>query len=292
MPELPEVETVVRSLQAVLPGSSIVEVRLGKTNFIDDPVALARDLPGNKIVAVRRHGKFIVFDLENSLATARKVSLLAHLGMTGRFAATPAAADIPPHTHVFLALDDGRELRYTDIRRFGRMAVVEITEREKVLGELGADALEIGEKDFADLLKLRRARIKALLLDQAALRGMGNIYCDESLWRSRIHPARISANLSKDEVHRLHQAMRHVLKEAIRLKGSSISNYVYENGKKGEFQHRHKAYDREGEKCSRCGTLIRRTIVAGRSSCFCPKCQSPPRATKSRGKSLKTKKRK
>jgi formamidopyrimidine-DNA glycosylase len=277
MPELPEVETVVRGLRAVLPGKRILNVRLGKTDFIDDPAALELQLPGSKVVAVRRHGKFIVVELEAANGRKHEASLLIHLGMTGQIVTCPPEVPVMPHTHVFLALDDGRELRYTDIRRFGRMGMLATTAYESVLGKLGLDPLETTEEGFRTRIRSRRAHIKALLLDQSVLRGMGNIYTDESLWRARIHPRRLGANLTEDEVHRLYGVVRRVLNEAIRMGGSSISDYVDAQGQPGEFQIRHRAYGREGKKCSRCRNTIRRIIVAGRSSYFCPFCQRTPR---------------
>jgi formamidopyrimidine-DNA glycosylase len=278
MPELPEVETVVRGLREVLPGRRILNVRLGKTDFIDDPGALEMQLPGSRIVAVRRHGKFILVELESANGSRHESSLLIHLGMTGQIVTCPPEVPVLPHTHVFFALDDGRELRYTDIRRFGRMAMLANTAQESVLGKLGLDPLEATQEEFRTRFRSRRAYIKALLLDQSVLRGMGNIYTDESLWRARIHPRRLGANLNEEETHRLYGVVRRVLKEAIRLGGSSISDYVDAQGQPGEFQIRHRAYGREGKKCSRCGTSIRRIIVAGRSSYFCPRCQPAPRA--------------
>ena len=278
MPELPEVETVVRGLQRVLPGRRIVSVRLGKTDFIDDPAALERDLPGKRIRAVRRHGKFLVFELEGP--DSMSPLLLIHLGMTGQLVVCASEVPAAPHTHVLFGLDDGRELRYTDIRRFGRMRVVANGEQQSVLGELGLDPLEVSEAEFSAMLHARRAHVKALLLDQRVLRGMGNIYTDESLWRARIHPRRLGANLSPAELRRLYRAMQDVLKEAIRSRGSSVSNYVDSDGERGEFQLKHRVYQREGEKCFRCRTRIRRIIVAGRSSYFCPRCQRAPRRRK------------
>lgn len=278
MPELPEVETVVRGLRAVLPGRRILNVRLGKTDFIDDPGALELQLPGSKIVSVRRHGKFILVELETASGRKHESSFLIHLGMTGQIVTCPPEVPVVPHTHVFLGLDDGRELRYTDIRRFGRMAMLANTAHESVLGKLGLDPLEATEEEFFARIRARRAHIKALLLDQSVLRGMGNIYTDESLWRARVHPRRLGANLSDGEAHRLYGVVRRVLNEAIRLGGSSISDYVDAEGQPGEFQIRHRAYGREGKKCSRCGKKIRRIIVAGRSSYFCPFCQRAPRA--------------
>jgi formamidopyrimidine-DNA glycosylase len=280
MPELPEVETVVRGLQRVLPGRRILSVRLGKTDFIDDPAALERELPGTRIKGVRRHGKFLVVELEAGNGDAGGLSLLIHLGMTGQLVACASEVPAPPHTHVFFALDDGRELRYTDIRRFGRMRVLANGEQGSRLRGLGLDPLEASEAEFAAALHARRAHIKALLLDQHVLRGMGNIYTDESLWRARIHPRRLGAILAPAELRRLYRAVQDVLNEAIRLRGSSISDYVDSDGERGEFQLKHRVYQREGKKCFRCKALIRRLIVAGRSSYFCPRCQRTPRGGK------------
>jgi formamidopyrimidine-DNA glycosylase len=277
MPELPEVETVVRGLQKVLPGRRIVEVRLGKTDFIENPAALEAQLPGSRIVSIRRHGKFLVFDLESRDASSDKPALLIHLGMTGQLIVCLPDAVIVPHTHVFFALDDGRELRYKDPRRFGSMQIV-TSGNESPLGSLGLDPLEATEQEFLSQLRGRRARIKALLLDQSVLRGLGNIYTDESLWRARIHPMRLAANLKETDLRRLYGAVQAILREAIRLRGSSISDYVDCAGERGEFQLRHRVYQREEKKCVRCKNLIRRSIVAGRSSYFCPHCQPAPRA--------------
>ena len=277
MPELPEVETVARGLRAVLPGKRILEVRLGKTDFIDDPAALERELPGRRISGVERYGKFLVLNFESANGADSRLSLLIHLGMTGQILACHPDARVAPHTHAFLALDDGSELRYTDIRRFGRIRVLTNGEREEVLGPLGLDPLEASETEFQLRISARCARIKALLLDQHVLRGMGNIYTDESLWRARIHPKRLGAKLKAEELRRLYRKVREVLAEAIRLRGSSVSDYVDAEGRPGEFQLRHRVYQREGKNCFRCRTPIRRVIVAGRSSYFCPSCQPAPR---------------
>ena len=283
MPELPEVETVARGLRGVLPGKSITGARIGKSDFIDDVAALERLLPGARISAVRRHGKFLLLDLESPSAEPRSLCLLIHLGMTGRLVVCPPDAPIAPHTHVFFALDDGSELRYTDIRRFGKMRLLVDGVNgangggDAVLAALGADPLEASEAEFAGRMRGRRARIKALLLDQRVLRGMGNIYTDESLWRARIHPMRLGANLSGEEMRRLYRAVRDVLAEAIRFRGSSVSDYVDSSGQPGWFQQRHRVYRRAGKKCFRCGGTIGRATVAGRSSYFCPRCQPAPR---------------
>jgi formamidopyrimidine-DNA glycosylase len=291
MPELPEVETVVRGLRLVLPGRQITGVRLSaKTDFIDDPASLERELPGTRITGIERFGKFMVIGLEREGGLDREgrgkdggeIALLMHLGMTGQIVVTPAEAPVPPHTHLFLALDDGRELRYTDIRRFGRIRILLDGEREALIGRLGLDPLEMSEKDFRQTITTRSAQIKALLMDQRVLRGMGNIYTDESLWRAKVHPRRLGTKLSEREVKALYKAIHGVLTEAIRSRGSSVSDYVDSDGQRGEFQLRHRVYQREWKKCFRCGGVIRRAIVAGRSSFFCPKCQRAPRVRRGR----------
>jgi formamidopyrimidine-DNA glycosylase len=277
MPELPEVETVVRGLQLTLPGRQIMSVRLGKTDFIDDPAAVERELPGKTIAGVRRIGKYLVFDLQLPNGAPADSTLLVHLGMTGRLVVTSPGAPVLPHTHAFLPLNDGRELRYTDVRRFGRIAVLANGSQAAALGKLGLEPLEMSEEQFAEKLHGRRAPIKSVLLNQHVLRGVGNIYADESLWRARIHPMRIAANLSAKQVRALYRAVRSVLNAAIRLRGSSVSDYVDSEGQRGSFQQRHRVYQRHGEKCARCGTKIQRIIVAGRSSHYCPRCQHAPR---------------
>jgi len=291
LPELPEVETVVRGLQLLLPGCGILSVRLGKTDFIDDPAAIEQHAPGCRIVEVRRRGKFLVLFLEKNCApqtvgrsAPERFHLIVHLGMTGQLTVRPNAMPSALHTHVWFALDNACELRYTDPRRFGRMALVPESASESILGQLGLDALDASEDEFRSRLAGRRARIKALLLDQSVFRGMGNIYTDESLWRARVHPARLGASLKHEEVTRLYRAVQKVLREAIRLGGSSISDYVNAEGEPGEFQLRHRVYQREGKKCPRCATEIRRMIVAGRSSYFCPSCQRAPRNRRSQRK--------
>ena len=285
MPELPEVETVARGLRRTILGRRILSVRLGKTDFIDDPAALELHLPGRRIEAVDRYGKFMLLRLSPALRDATPsanggsppAALLVHLGMTGNIASVPAAQPHEKHTHVWLALDDSRELRYTDPRRFGRLAFLNQTSLEKELPRFGADPLEISASDFVARTRARRARIKALLLDQRFLRGVGNIYADESLWRARIHPARLASSLDKAQSALLHRKLQEVLRRAIAKRGSSISDFLDAMGQPGEYQQQHRAYGREGLACYRCGAKIRRMIVAGRSSYFCPKCQPLPR---------------
>jgi formamidopyrimidine-DNA glycosylase len=287
MPELPEVETIVRGLRTSLPGHTILEVRLGKADFIDDPSSLADRLPGKRIAEIVRRGKFICIGLEPGKepsgapsASDSRLNLIIHLGMTGQLTLCRGSDPIAPHTHCFFALDDGRELRYTDIRRFGRILLVPESDMAEFLGHLGKEPLQIGSEEFCKGFSSRHARIKALLLDQRILRGIGNIYADESLFRARLHPAQIAAKLAKKQLLALHRAVREILEAAIRLRGSSISDYVDAEGKRGTFQQWHRVYQRKGKPCFRCRENIRRVIVAGRSSYFCPRCQPAPRSRK------------
>jgi formamidopyrimidine-DNA glycosylase len=283
MPELPEVETVARGLQKTVLGRKILSVALGKTDFIDDPSALERYLPGRRIDAVERYGKFMMLRLSGRDARAESgeppeaASLLVHLGMTGNLASRGADEAHEKHTHVCMALDDGRELRYTDPRRFGRMAYLAGEAIARELQRFGADPLLVGKEEFVTRIKARRSRIKALLLDQSVLRGVGNIYADESLWRAKIHPARTSASLKPAELLKLRRVLQEILRKAISLGGSTIADFQDGQGEPGEYQKHHRAYGREGHKCYRCGAILRRTIVAGRSSYYCSACQPEPR---------------
>ncbi|HEV2521544.1 MAG TPA: bifunctional DNA-formamidopyrimidine glycosylase/DNA-(apurinic or apyrimidinic site) lyase [Candidatus Acidoferrales bacterium] len=290
MPELPEVETVVRGLRLSLPGRSIVNVRFGKTDFVEKPAAIAEQLPGMRVAEVARLGKFISIELkagEPGVKDCPRFNLIVHLGMTGQLTLASPGSPVAPHTHCYFALDDGRELRYTDVRRFGRMMLVPESSLEDFKRKLGEEPLEVSAKEFCRVLSSRRARVKALLLDQKVLRGIGNIYADESLYRAGLHPARIGQSLTKNKLLALHKSIRRVLADAIHFRGSSISDYVDSAGNRGEFQLRHQVYQREGEPCFRCHAKIRRMIVAGRSSHFCPRCQPAPRNHKNRGKNLK-----
>lgn len=279
MPELPEVETVARGLQREIAGQKILSITLGKTDFIDNPEALERELPGRTIVRVERYGKFMLLRLSpaNPAAADGETALLVHLGMTG--ALMPRAVSDPhaKHTHVVMALSDGRELRYVDPRRFGRMAYLAGEVLAQELRRFGADPLDVGLQEFIRRIQRRKARIKALLLDQSVLRGVGNIYADESLWKAKIHPAQLGTRLKLAQVKQLYAALQRILQKAILLRGSSISDFVDAGGIPGEYQQHHRVYGREGKPCPRCKTAIRRILVAGRSSYFCPKCQASPR---------------
>ena len=280
MPELPEVETVARGLQREIAGRRVVSVTLGKTDFMDNPEEIERRLPGAEIRAVERYGKFMLLRLRHAEA-ADEAALLVHLGMTGAMMPRPVSEPHAKHTHLVALLDDGRELRYVDPRRFGRMVLLEGEALQEELRRFGADPLEVGLEEFVRRIRARRARIKALLLDQQVLRGVGNIYADESLWKAKIHPAQIGARLRPEELEKLYRALQQILQKAIVLRGSSISDFLDAEGEPGEYQLHHKAYGREGKACYRCRTPIRRIQVAGRSSYFCPNCQKRPRGMKS-----------
>jgi formamidopyrimidine-DNA glycosylase len=283
MPELPEVETLARGLQRELRGRRVLSVELGKTDFMDNPAEIERELPGSRIQRVERYGKFMLLRFEGSPegGVAGESALLVHLGMTGTMMPRPVSEPRAKHTHLVALLDDGRELRYIDPRRFGRIAWLTGEQLREELLRFGADPLLISLEEFLQRVHGRRARIKAMLLDQGVLRGVGNIYADESLWKAKIHPARIGARLRADEVESLYGALQQILEKAIVLRGSSISDFLDAAGEPGEYQLHHKAYGREGKACYRCKTPIRRIVVAGRSSFFCPNCQKTPRRAKS-----------
>lgn len=309
MPELPEVETVARGLQAAVAGRRILSVTLRKTDFIDNPAAIERELPGRHIVRIERFGKFMLLQLAERVALPASASvivesapardparapeaLLVHLGMTGHLAPHLPEQPLAKHTHVTFMLDDGRELRYTDARRFGRMAYLSGSALDAELQRFGADPLLISAKEFARGIHASKARIKALLLDQRVLRGVGNIYADESLWKAKIHPTKVGARLTSTELDALRKELRKILLKAIELRGSSISDFVDAGGVPGDYQQHHKVYGREGQACLRCGAKIKRILVAGRSSHFCPNCQPAPRLPRrSRQRFLKKAKR-
>jgi formamidopyrimidine-DNA glycosylase len=286
MPELPEVETVARGLHREIAGQKILSISLGKTDFIDNPDVLERELPGRTIVRVERYGKFMLLRLgpANGAAVHGETALLVHLGMTGALMPRPVSEPHAKHTHVVMALSDGRELRYVDPRRFGRMAYLDGAVLAQELQRFGADPLDVGLPEFVRRIQRRKARVKALLLDQSVLRGVGNIYADESLWKARIHPAQLGSRLKPAQVRQLYSALQKILQKAILLRGSSISDFVDAGGVPGEYQQHHRVYGRQGKPCPRCKTTIRRIVVAGRSSYFCPNCQAPPRRKSGRRK--------
>jgi formamidopyrimidine-DNA glycosylase len=261
VPELPEVETVVRTLAPKLTGRRIVDAKFSSHHVVRQPFAtLRRRVRDSLVKSVDRHGKFIVLTLDRGV-------LVIHLGMTGKLLLD---SEPGPYARAVFELDQGL-LVYDDIRHFGRIEWSQ--ELPARAAALGPDALTVTLDDFRKLLKTRRSAVKPLLLNQRFLRGMGNIYTDEALFEARIHPKAIAADLSKERVARLHAAMVDILSTAIRLKGSSISDYVDADGQPGSFQQQHQAYGRTGQPCPTCGTPIRRIVVGQRGTHYCPKCQ-------------------
>jgi formamidopyrimidine-DNA glycosylase len=261
MPELPEVETVVRTLRPAIIGRRILNAEFGQLRvLIGSPLKTAKALTGRRIEGVERYGKFIAIRLDHGY-------LVVHLGMTGKL-----LIDAPQTkwTHAIFTLDRG-VLHYDDQRQFGRIEYgTQLPER---VAALGPEPLEITLDDFAARLKARHAPIKAVLLNQAVVRGVGNIYADEALFRAGVHPKRVADSLRRDRVERVYNAMREVLAEAIESRGSSVSNYVDAEGRKGSFQLSHRVYRRTGQPCTRCGAKIKRILIAQRGTHFCPKCQ-------------------
>jgi formamidopyrimidine-DNA glycosylase len=262
LPELPEVETVTRSI-APLVGRRIVSAEFRCLRILrgGDPEQMAARLAGRRISGIKRYGKFILVSLTGG------GYLMVHLGMTGRLLLGGPAGK---HTHAIFTLDRG-VLLYDDSRQFG---CVELSEEFPArVARLGPEPLEIEFEAFANGLRRHKTRIKALLLNQAFLRGIGNIYADEALFRAGIHPMAMACRLRPERARRLHRAIVEVLTEAIEAGGSSVSDYVDAQGRKGFFQFSHRVYQRTGEPCINCGTCIRRILVAQRSSHFCPRCQ-------------------
>jgi formamidopyrimidine-DNA glycosylase len=281
MPELPEVETIRRGLAERVAGDRIDSVWLSDKpqTFKSPPQQIAAALEGARIHDVRRMGKHIVIDLERVPARAKRSSgkahdgalaaaqWIIHLGMTGSLQVTAAEADILKHTHLIADLASGRQLRFVDPRRFGRLWITSGFET------CGTEPLHIGEDNFVRLFHGRATPIKSALLNQKLLRGLGNIYADESLFRAGIRPRRRAGSLTRQELARLYKAVREVLTEAIAAGGSSISDYFDVEGEPGLFQTQHRVYGRGGEPCVSCGTAIKRIVVAGRGTHYCPKCQ-------------------
>jgi formamidopyrimidine-DNA glycosylase len=270
MPELPEVETVARGLDKHIAGDAIESVWLGSKPepLKSSAQEIVAGLESKTISGVRRVGKHIVFDLASSDGSPAKNSQwIVHLGMTGSLRISAPDVPIGKHTHAILKLSTGRELRFVDPRRFGRLSVIE------KLAAPGFEPLHISFEDFAKLFRKRKTPIKSALLNQKLLSGVGNIYADEALFRAKVRSRRRASSLTRDELKRLHAALKKVLNQAIRLGGSSVSDYVDANGDEGFFQLKHRVYGREGKPCLACNTPIKRIVIAGRSSHYCPHCQ-------------------
>jgi formamidopyrimidine-DNA glycosylase len=295
VPELPEVETIVRGLDKRVAGDTIESVWIGSRKHpLKSPArVIAATLEGKRIVHVHRAGKHIVFDLEGAalasqikkgvrgvrgkarqaasprgIGGGRTAQWIVHLGMTGRMVVCEAAEEMAKHTHLIAHLASGRELRFIDPRMFGKLSV-----HAGGFDPGGVEPLEVTKERFIELFHGRKTPIKSALLNQKLLRGVGNIYADESLFRAGIRPRRRASTITRDQLAKLLASVKEVLREAIALGGSSISDYVDAEGEEGFFQLQHRVYGREGEPCLVCKTPIKRMVIAGRSSHYCPKCQ-------------------
>lgn len=273
MPELPEVETIVRGLRNKIRGLefSKVEIRLRKCVRGSEEL-LVRRVRRRKVLDVERRGKNILFRLSG------RVVLIIHLGMTGRLRVVSAHSPLEKHTHIIFSFKGlPFHLRFVDPRQFGRLSWEKEGEGDLItLSHLGPEPLVISAQEFSKRVRARRREIKPLLLDQHFLAGVGNIYADESLYRAGIHPQRKSHSLGEKALFRLHRGLRQILLESIRARGTSIRSYVDAAGSAGGFQNFLRVYGREGESCQVCGTVIIRKQVGGRSSFFCPRCQRLP----------------
>jgi formamidopyrimidine-DNA glycosylase len=269
MPELPEVETIANGLNKRVAGDRIDSVWVGsKPEPLKSSAAeISRTLEGAQVERVRRVGKHIVFDLGPDKAAGMR-QWIVHLGMTGRMLVAMPEAEIPKHTHLVAKLASGRELRFVDPRRFGRLEV-----RQTSFSGPGAEPLSIDAEKFARLFHSSKAPVKAALLNQKLLHGVGNIYADEALFRAHIRPRRRANTLTKAELRKLHAMLQKVLRAAITAGGSSISDYVDADGEAGYFQIQHRAYGREGKPCLICKTPIKKIVVGGRGTHYCPRCQ-------------------
>lgn len=268
MPELPEVETIIRSLS-----SKLIGLEVSSFNFFFPGVlrnsdqSILEKLEGKKVIRLRRRGKWILIDFESDL------SLVCHLKMTGQFLFFPSKRPLDKHTHFILSFKDSRnELRFRDVRKFGSISFHPTPEVLKFLN-LGPEPLRVSFSRFRKLFLRRRGRLKNLLLNQSFVAGIGNIYADEILFEAKLHPRVPAFLLEEEDLLRLWKAMRSILRKAIESRGTSIRNFRDAEGQEGGFKNRLRVYGKESEPCSRCGKEIERLRLGGRSSFFCPQCQ-------------------
>jgi formamidopyrimidine-DNA glycosylase len=273
MPELPEVETIRQQLEPHLVGRRFDRVEILDPRLVRpfEPVAVAAELEGEEVSALERRGKYLIVRFESGRA------LLMHLRMTGslRHAAKGTLAD-DPHRRAVVNLDDGSDVAYRDVRRFGTWQLLEPGELEPYLEQrLGVEPLErtFTARGLAERVEGRRAPIKAALLDQRTVAGLGNIYVDEALWRAQVHPLRPAGTLDADELARLTRSIRDALKAGVKRQGASLRDYSTPDGGRGRMQDRFRVYGREGRPCQRCGTPIDKIRIAGRGTWYCPNCQ-------------------
>lgn len=270
MPELPEVETIKRDLSIKILNQTLKSLSVKDKSYLkrgDLSEDLLKNLQGKKILSMERKGKYLLFIFE-------KTALIFHLGLTGALVLNPTSLPENLKKHEILTMHfESDHLHYFDIRRFGKIYLVDHKNLSKFFTSLGKDALEISFEEFRDLIKSHNLKLKSLLLNQSLISGLGNIYTDELLFRAKIHPERPSRSLSEEEIKRLYQMMKALLEEAISLRGSSVKNYVDGEGKKGSFQERHLVYGKRGEPCPRCSAPLEYKKIAQRGTTFCPRCQ-------------------
>jgi formamidopyrimidine-DNA glycosylase len=273
VPELPEVESVRSQLEPVLVGRRLDRVEIGDLRLTRPlvPGRIARALEGERVASVERRGKYLIVRFESARA------LLIHLRMTGSLRHAPAGT-LPddPYRRAVVRLDDGSDVAYRDVRRFGTWLLLESSEVEGYLAErVGPEPLSPGftTKALSARLEQRRAPVKAALLDQRTVAGLGNIYADEALWRARVHPLREARSLTPQEIGAVRREIRRTLALAIERQGATLRDYALPDGAAGTMQDRFKVYGRAGEPCPRCGTPIEKTQVGGRGTSYCPNCQ-------------------
>ena len=269
MPELPEVETVVRALDPQLSGRTITAFRCQWPRHIDRPALeeFQQQIIGRQIQDVSRRGKFILISLDQQSV------LIIHLRMSGHLAVVNKSLPGDKHVHTIFELDSGQELRFRDTRKFGRVYLVD--DKQEVLGKLGPEPLSAAFTAglLEEIMSSRRRILKPLLLDQTIIAGIGNIYADEALFHAQLLPTRRTDSLTSAEIHALHDAIQVVLQQGIAREGASISTYIKPDGEKGDMQNAVQVFRRTGQTCYRCGHTIERIIVGGRSTHFCPSCQ-------------------
>jgi formamidopyrimidine-DNA glycosylase len=284
MPELPEVETIARELRPDLVGRTILDASFDWPNQIKHPAPaeFAAALRGREVLSVERRAKWVVAALGPAAEGGEPAVLAIQVKMTGQLDVVSADALKDKHVHVVMPLDDGRELRLRDTRKFGRLAVYPPAQADAVLGELGPEPLEdeFTVADFRRILRRRKGRLKTLLMNQEFLAGIGNIYADEALWRARLHPLRSGAGLRPDQERLLYGSLRDVLNEAISRRGSSVDSYRAPEGR-GNMQNFLNVYGRTGKPCPRCGHATKRIVIGARSTHFCSFCQRLPAGERS-----------
>lgn len=278
MPELPEVETVLRGLRARALGRRVREVEVRHPGAIaGDAEDFARHIEGRVVQSLERKGKALAVKLAAE-DHGPPHYLLIRLGMTGQLTVNPADAPLETHTHVRLTLDDGKEeVRFRDPRRFGRLRCCTHDELTEIFGKLGPDAQLITEAQFFRAMRGRKGAIKSWLMNQQMLAGLGNIYADEALFIACIHPLAQPGRVSAEKSRALYKAVKRILARAVAMQGTSFSDYIDIEGQPGNYSPRLRVYQRTGDPCRRCKQAIRRLVISGRSSHFCPRCQPRPR---------------